>query len=718
MFLFSLLWLQSAAPGNGVQLEIQVLSTSEAARSAEQLALIPAGTEVVTPPKDRANLKLSDGLATAAGMVIQDFFGGHDQPRLQLRGSGLQQNPVERGVLYLANGLPMNRADGSYIVGLADPLRADFIEVNRGASANRLGATVLGGALNFVSPNGTSQQGLRLALEGGSFSHANAGASYGWAKEGFDAHLAASGSDRQGFREINESSRWSVHGNFGWRWNDSTFSRLFLDTTDLDFDVAGPLPIDILQQDPTLNWRGPQVSPGTPPRYPGPNVHRDRPQRQVQQDRLGLRTTSYLNDRHVLDWAFGWSDTADEFRFPISSGVRSTDGGDTTLVARYSFGAGSTLPLFEITALAQQGSADRVYELNESGSSGAVFGRNRLKAKTISTHLAAHFPLGGSWHLDPSLSWSHASRENADLFIGSRPTIAYNPAQPDQRLPDGSVPFEDSSYHHSYRGFSPSLAISWSSGSHIAFAGLHRGFEPPTHDDLLATVNGTPNSSPGRPNPGNPNLPAAALRSTDLKEQTADTLELGYRLRQGKTTCELIAYHARVRNELLSLRDESGAPLGAANAGRTIHNGLELALSWQLRTWASTRLAYTWQDFHFDRDPLRGDRALAGAPPQLLVADLSFHLPAQWRLGTRCTWRPEKTPVDNMNTLYADSFAVFDLNLSGLIGKSMQTYLELRNLADTTYAASTLIVDQARADQAAFIPGEGRALYLGIKARL
>jgi iron complex outermembrane receptor protein len=718
MLLFSLLWLQSAAPGNGVQLEIQVFSKSEAARSAEQLALIPAGTEVVTPPKDRANLKLSDGLATSAGMVIQDFFGGHDQPRLQLRGSGLQQNPVERGVLYLANGLPMNRADGSYIVGLADPLRADFIEVNRGASANRLGATVLGGALNFVSPHGSSQQGLQLRLEGGSFAHACAGISYGWAKDGFDAHLAASGSDRQGFREINESSRWGANGNFGWRWNDSTASRLFLDTTDLNFDVAGPLPMDILQQDSTLNWRGPLVSPGNPPRYPGPNVHRDQPLRTVQQDRLGLRTTTALKEHQMLDWALGWSDTADEFRFPISSGVRSTDGGDSTLVARYSFGKGSTLPLFEITALAQQGSADRVYALNESGSSGAVFGRNRLKAKTISTHLAAHFPLRGPWYLAPSLSWSQASRENADLFTDARPTIAYNPAQADQRLPDGAVPFEDSSYRHRYQGFSPSLAISWRLGSHMAFAGLHRGFEPPTHDDLLTTVNGTPNSSPGRPNPGNPTLPAAAFKSSDLAEQTADTLELGYRLRQAKTAFELIVYHAQIRNELLSLRDESGAPLGAANADRTIHNGLELSLSCQLKSWLHTRIAYTWQDFHFLRDPLRGNRSLAGAPPQLLVADLNFQLPAQWSLLTRCTWRPEETPVDNMNTLYADSFAVFDLTLAGPLGKSMHTYLELRNVGDSTYAASTLIVDQARPDQAAFIPGEGRALYLGIKARL
>lgn len=85
-------------------------------------------------------------------MIVQDFFGGHDQPRIQIRGSGLQQNPVERGILMMRDGLPINRADGSYIAGFADPSNAQAIEVYRGYLANRLGATVIGGAINFMSP--------------------------------------------------------------------------------------------------------------------------------------------------------------------------------------------------------------------------------------------------------------------------------------------------------------------------------------------------------------------------------------------------------------------------------------------------------------------------------------------------------------------------------------------------------------------------------------
>src|SRR5690606_35583039 len=119
------------------------------ANATRTLDAIAGGTAVVAsqemPPQ--AGTSLSEALAFVPGVVVQDFFGSNDQPRLQIRGSGLQQNPSERGTLVLQDGLPINRADGSYIVGLADPKSAAFMEVYRGYTANRLGATVLGGAI-------------------------------------------------------------------------------------------------------------------------------------------------------------------------------------------------------------------------------------------------------------------------------------------------------------------------------------------------------------------------------------------------------------------------------------------------------------------------------------------------------------------------------------------------------------------------------------------
>ncbi|WP_197425248.1 MULTISPECIES: TonB-dependent receptor plug domain-containing protein [unclassified Caulobacter] len=111
---------QSASPGAVVEEIIVVAPENTVAR---RFAATPGGGVILTGDDmpSSINLTVSRALAAAPGVVVQDFFGGPDQPRIQIRGSGLQQNPVERGVLVLENGLPLNRADGSYVVGFANP---------------------------------------------------------------------------------------------------------------------------------------------------------------------------------------------------------------------------------------------------------------------------------------------------------------------------------------------------------------------------------------------------------------------------------------------------------------------------------------------------------------------------------------------------------------------------------------------------------------------
>ncbi|WEX12046.1 hypothetical protein [Chelativorans sp. AA-79] len=53
---------------------------------------------------------------------------------------------------------------------------------------------------------------------------------------------------------------------------------------------------------------------------------------------------------------------------------------------------------------------------------------------------------------------------------------------------------------------------------------------------------------------------------------------------------------------------------------------------------------------------------------------------------------------------------------SCIVGFSNPQRAELTNLFNASSASSTLIVDQARPDQAAFLPRDGRRLYAGLKA--
>ncbi|HYG86307.1 MAG TPA: TonB-dependent receptor [Azospirillum sp.] len=717
-------YAQSAAPGSAVVLdpitvEGRSASAEEAAR--KRLEAIPGGTALVTEEDQagKANVTISDVLSTVPGVVVQNFFGGNDQPRIQIRGSGLQQNPVERGILALQDGLPINRADGSYIVGLANPRQAEITEVYRGYTSNRLGATVLGGAINFVSPTGSSAPGVRAGIEGGSFGQFNAAAQAGGRAGNLDGIVQVQRSRRDGFRDYNNSERTGLDANVGAQLSDTVSTRFFAGYTDLSFDVAGPLTKQFLESDPKQVFTGPRVVNGVAVN-PGPNVVRDRPQREARQYRIGNRTTATFGS-HLIDAALGYTYTDDTFRFPISSAIRKTEGGDVTAVARYAYSPDQTqpLPLFETTVRYVVGSADRHDFINRAGTQGALLGQSELDASTLSLHTGMNVPLGAGFTVSPGLTVAYATRDNDDTFPAARrPTIAFNPANPNMALPNGSIVAGDTSYSRSYTGFSPSLGLTYKPNrDHTFFGAVSRGFEPPTHDDLIATVNGTPNSSPGRPNPANPAQASTAYRTPDLKAQTATTVEAGWRGRVGFATVDAVTYYSWVENELLSLRDETGAPLGTVNADQTRHFGIELGLSAHVTDALSGRVAYTFQDFRFHNDPVRGNNRLAGAPQHVINASARYDITSALFVQAEVDWRPGKTPVDNMNTVFADPFATVDLLANYDINDRISIYGEVRNVFDTKYASSTLIVDQAGLNQAVFLPGDGRAFYAGVKAK-
>ncbi len=688
----------------------------------ERLDALPGGTAVIGQQDviGKANVTIADTLASVPGVIVQSFFGGNDQPRVQIRGSGLQQNPVERGILVLQDGLPINRADGSYVVGLADPRLAEFIEIYRGYTANRLGATVLGGAVNFASPTGLSAPGVVVGIEDGSFGQITATGQVGARQGDLDGLAQVSTTHRDGFRVYNESERTILNLNAGARINDNITTRVFLGYTNLGFDVAGPLTKEEMEQNPRQVHPGPTViAPGVAIN-PGPNVIRDRPRRETEQFRVGSRTTATFG-AHLFDVALGYTYNDDMFRFPIAGGIRSTTGGDVTGVARYAYMPDKTraLPLFEMTAQYAWGTADRTYHHNLSGTQGPLFGENDLESSTLALYAGLNIPLAERLTVSPAISYAHASRINDDVYTGAtRPTAAYNPGNPTQPLPAGAVTATDTSYTHRYSGWSPSLGLMYElSPRSSLFAAVSRTFEPPTHDDLLATINGTPNSTPGRPNPANPGLDVPAFATPDLDAQTATTVEASWRGAHGRFAWNAVAYYSWVDNELLNLRDESAVSLGSINADKTTHFGIELGLSAQITSQLSGRVAYTFQDFRFDGDPIHGDNYLAGAPRHTIIAALRYaFLPGAFA-EIEVNWRPDKTPVDNANTLYVDPFAVFNTRAVYDLTETITVYGEVRNIFDKTYASSTLIVDEARPDQAAFLPGDGRAFIVGARAR-
>ncbi|MGH8463319.1 MAG: TonB-dependent receptor plug domain-containing protein [Pseudomonas sp.] len=116
-----------------------------------ELRAVPGGTNLIQPQQEVRLTTLRDALDYQPGVVVQEFFGGLDQPRLNIRGSGIQSNPLSRGLLLMQDALPLNDADGSFIISLLEPRNAGLISVRRGANALSPGASTLGGEVDFQS---------------------------------------------------------------------------------------------------------------------------------------------------------------------------------------------------------------------------------------------------------------------------------------------------------------------------------------------------------------------------------------------------------------------------------------------------------------------------------------------------------------------------------------------------------------------------------------
>src|SRR5690606_33961797 len=75
---------QSATPG-ATLLDTIFIEAGANEPIAERFGALPGGVALVTREDlpDTANLTLSRALQMVPGLVVQDFFGGNDQPRIQ-----------------------------------------------------------------------------------------------------------------------------------------------------------------------------------------------------------------------------------------------------------------------------------------------------------------------------------------------------------------------------------------------------------------------------------------------------------------------------------------------------------------------------------------------------------------------------------------------------------------------------------------------------------
>ncbi len=655
-------------------LEVEAQAISDpTAPSIDQVrreyAEIPGGASVVDSEtyKSGRSSTPQDALGLATGVYIQPRFGA-EESRLSIRGSGLNRTYHGRGLLLMQDGAPVNLADGSFDFQLLEPLATDYIEVLRGANAWRYGNATLGGAINFVAPTGRTAAPFDVRAEGGSFGYRRGFASAAKDFDEGDAYLSVSDYQQDGYRDHSRQDAQRYFGNFGGRINEKLSTRFYLTHVDSNSDLPGSLTKQQMRDNPK------QAS--------ADSVSGDQ-QRDLTLNRFGNLSVLQLNDQHSLSLATFYSEKS--LFHPIYQ-VLDIDSNDLGLRLTHIWQPAEGWALRSGVDASQGRNFQKNY-INVSGEKGRLVDDLHQRANNLNLFTELTAPLAEDWSLLAGLTWLQQKRDVDDQLQCNAFVPGFCLAQND-------------SFNRTYTGTIGRLGVLNDFSEELQlFANISQSYEPPTFSEMTGGIVKAPNDA-----------------------QTANTLELGLRWQREQLDVDLALYRSWIEDELLSLNDAAGNPLGTVNADNTIHQGIELGASLEFGQFM-LRGQYLYNDFFFDNDPVYGNNQLPGLPSQFVKGELLWQH-VGWYAGPTAEWVPTHYNVDMADTLYADPYAIWGFKVGYREASGFDVFIEGRNLSNKTYAATTGIVTNAAADiargvnPAVFMPGDGRAIFTGIEWQL
>lgn len=261
------------------------------------------------------------------------------------------------------------------------------------------------------------------------------------------------------------------------------------------------------------------------------------------------------------------------------------------------------------------------------------------------------------------------------------------------RRQDQSFPLPETG-RASFASFSPRFGVVWDAGPDVQlFANVSRSAEFPTMIELAQVAAFVP-----------------------VREQRAWTVEIGTRGRAGPVDWDVSLYRARLDGEMLQFSVGPDIPASTFNAGRTLHQGIEAALSVQPSDWLRLRQVWQYSDFRFRGDAQFGGNRLPVVPRHVLRSELRLGTEAL-HVAPNVEWVPQGAWADYANRVRAPGYALFGLTGSATIRKGMDVFLDLRNLTGRKAIGDISATIQAGPASEIYYPVERRALYGGIRAR-
>ncbi|WP_298534431.1 TonB-dependent receptor [uncultured Algibacter sp.] len=325
---------------------------------------------------------------------------------------------------------------------------------------------------------------------------------------------------------------------------------------------------------------------------------------------------------------------------------------------------------------------------------GGEFFKDTYKYQTFE-NLYKDFPPGNGSVEGDQLSNFKEKRNYYNIFIDSNFSITYTtllslgfnfnktaydledrfPSSPENPDQSGNFKFKNM--------LSPKFGISQLLSKDISvFSSISHGFSPISLNEIL--------------------LPDGQI-NTDIKPETGWNFEIGTRgtILNKKLQFDMSIYRLDIKNLLVSRRTAEDEFIGI-NAGRTRHDGLELALNY---TWfqkestsINTFLNYSLNNFMFkdfidDTNDFSGND-LTGVPSDVFNAGIDFNF-AFGLYGNVNYQYVGSIPITDSNSLYSDSYSLTNLKMGyqSNLSKSLKLniFFGVNNIFNEHYASQLLI---------------------------
>lgn len=267
----------------------------------------------------------------------------------------------------------------------------------------------------------------------------------------------------------------------------------------------------------------------------------------------------------------------------------------------------------------------------------------------------------------------------------------------------------DQSGSYDFNGMaSPKFGVSHVFSENITlYSNISHGFSPPTTNETL--------------------LPEGLI-NTNIKPESGWNHELGTRmsLYNNRLQLNLAVYKMNIKNLLVARRTTEDQFIGL-NAGKTIHNGLELSINYQ---WIESDavslkqfLSYTANDFTFkefiDGDTNFSGNKLTGVPSNVFNTGLDLN--TQFGLyGSLSFQHTGPIPITDSNALFTDSYNLSNIKIGFQysIRKKikLKAFFGLDNIFNEGYASQILINATGFGGSAPryYYPGNPANYYTGL----